>query len=490
MKDRIARSVYWMVWSRGGVQTLSFLGTLLVARLLAPGDYGLMALAGIWVSSIELLADMGLGVAIVQFPDLDHRELNACFWVTMSVACTGYAALFAAAPAISLWFSAPALTSVLRVAGLTLPLVAFRVVPDGLLRKGLALDKVCQAEIVAGLITIPVMVGLALAGAGVWALVAGALSVPLIQTIVTFFFARWKPGLQVAGPRIREILRYSVASLGARISWSALQQTDALVLGKVAGEVVLGFYSMAMRLATLPVAKITLVANQLAVPIMAELQKDRDAMRASFVRGLRLVLVLTVPLCIGAALVAPDLIPLVLTEKWRPVVPLLQVLSLYALIRSVDTLLPPVLFARYRAPYLFWWTMTLLVVMPGAFWAGAAWKGALGVAFAWVLVYPFFTVRMAGQALREMQLTWSSLFEHIRPILGAGLLMAGAVIAVRWSIPAASSHERLIKLIIATGLGALVYGLAIFRRGGPVFSEVLEVVGWIFRRNHPLATPK
>src|SRR5436190_984740 len=181
MKDRIARSVFWMFWSRGGVQTLAFLATVFVARLLNPGDYGLMALAGIWIASIELIAEMGLGAAVVQFRDLDASELNACFWVTMGVACTGYAALFIAAPAITLWFSAPAaLTRVLRVSGLTLPLVAIRVVPDGLLRKWLALDKISQAEIAASLTTIPVTVGLARAGAGVWALVGGALTLPLV----------------------------------------------------------------------------------------------------------------------------------------------------------------------------------------------------------------------------------------------------------------------------------------------------------------------
>ncbi len=490
MRDRIARSVFWMVWSRGGVQILSFVGTLMVARLLSPRDYGLMALAGIWIGSIELLAEMGLGAAVVQFRDLDDRELNACFWVTMGVASLAYGALSMAAPAIAAWFAAPALTEVLRVAGLTLPLVAIRVVPDGLLRKRLALDKISQAEIVAGVITIPVTVGLAWAGAGVWALVAGALSLPLVQTVVTFCFAHWRPGLQVTGPRIREILRYSVATLGARVSWAVFQQTDALVLGKVAGEAVLGLYSMAMRLATLPVSKVSVVANQLAMPIMAELQADRDAMRASFLRGLRLVACLTVPLCVGAALVAGDLIPVVLTEKWLPAVPVLQVLCIYALIRSVDALFPPVLFARYRVTYLFWWTVALLLVMPVGFWAGAAWSGALGAALAWVVVYPLAMVPMARQALRELELGWKGMWEQVRAVVDAALLMTVAVVVVYWTIPGTDSPTRLVRLFVASVAGALVYGFGIFRRGGLVFREMEEVMGWIFRRGHPLTTSK
>src|SRR4029077_14736264 len=103
-----------------------------------------------------------------QFRNLDDGELNACFWLTMAVAGAAYGALFLATPAISRWFAAPALSRVLPFAALTLPLVAVRVVPDSLLRKRLALDKIAKAEIASGLVTTPLMVGLAWAGAGVW----------------------------------------------------------------------------------------------------------------------------------------------------------------------------------------------------------------------------------------------------------------------------------------------------------------------------------
>src|SRR5215475_13563402 len=167
MRDRIARSVFWIVWSRGGIQTLSFISTIFVARMLAPSDYGVMALASIWTTSVSMLAELGLGAAIIQFRDLEDRDLNACFWLTMGITGAGYLALYFTAPTIAAWFSSPRLSDVLRVVGLTLPLTALRIVPDSLLRKRLELDKVAQAEIAAALVTLPVMVGMAWAGAGV-----------------------------------------------------------------------------------------------------------------------------------------------------------------------------------------------------------------------------------------------------------------------------------------------------------------------------------
>ena len=160
MKDRIAKSVFWIVWSRGVLQIVSFVATIVVARLLSPADYGLMALAGIWTATLAKVSEMGLGPTIIQFQDLEDRELNACFWLTMCLG-VGYLALYTAAPAIAAWFASPRLLDVLRVVGLSLPLVAVRLVPDSLLRKQLKLDKVSQARIASTVVSIPVVLGMA-----------------------------------------------------------------------------------------------------------------------------------------------------------------------------------------------------------------------------------------------------------------------------------------------------------------------------------------
>ncbi len=481
MKDRIAKSLFWLVWSRGAVQLISFLSTLLVARLLNPADYGLMALVSVWTYAVALMAELGLGVAIVQFPELEDRELNTCFWLIVGTSAVGYLALYATAPAIAEWFDSPLLSPVLRVAGLSLPLVALRTVPDGLLRKRLQLDRVSQAEVASMLTTMPVVLGLAWSGAGVWALVAGSLVMPLVQDVVSFWLVRWCPGLRVGSPRLREILRYSLAALGARVGWVVYQQVDAVVLGKVSGQVVLGFYSMAKQLASLPLEKITVVANHLALPIMAGCQGDRATMRGSFLRGLRLVASLTVPLGLGIALVADDFVAVALGEKWVAVVPVLRVLCVLGLIRSVDTLLPPVLLARYRAGSLFRWTMALLLVMPFAFWAGAALRGSVGVALAWIVVYPLVMAWMAREALQELETGWRTLLDQLRPVVIASLMMAGIVIIVRWALPASDVAARVARLVLAAALGVTVYAAAIFWQGGALVGEIGEVAGWLTR---------
>jgi len=254
MEDRIARSLFWIVWLRGAMQLVSFLTTLVIARLLAPADYGLMALAVVWTpvsrasrswaweppscnspiwrsaSSYVLLAgrgDDGSGTSPCMLPRRPSQRGSP----------------FRPSP------------DVLRVAGLSLPLVAIRTVPDALLRKRLELNRISQARRPRSSWGCPWFSVLAWSGAGVWALVAGTLVMPLVQNIVSFWFVGWRPGLRIGAGASREILRYSLRSSEARVGWAVYQQIDAVVLGKISGQTVLGIYSMAKVLATLPVTR-------------------------------------------------------------------------------------------------------------------------------------------------------------------------------------------------------------------------------------------
>jgi PST family polysaccharide transporter len=222
LRGRVARSIFWIAWSRGALQLLNFATTLLIARILMPADYGLMALAGFWTGMASILADMGLGSAIIQFRDLDKREIDACFWLTMTLATVCCVALSLSAPGIARWFAAPRLAEVLPVLSLVLPLTACRVVSDSLLRQRLALDRVSQAEVISSMVSLPLTLGCALAGLGVWTLVIGSLVNPAVRSIATFAFAPWYPGLRIGGARLKEVVHFSLATLGVKMMWALI----------------------------------------------------------------------------------------------------------------------------------------------------------------------------------------------------------------------------------------------------------------------------
>ena len=484
LKVRVARSMFWITWSRGVLQLLSLVTTLVVARILVPADYGVMALASIWVTSAGLLADMGLGAAIIQFRDLERREIDTCFWITMLLAVVSYAVLSLAAPIIALWFDSPPLAGVLPVVALVLPLTACRVVSDSLLRKRLALDRVAQAEVIGSLVTLPVLLGCALAGMGVWALVVGYLMSPLVRTIATYVFVPWRPGLRLGGKRVREVIGFSLATLGVRMMWVLRESVDELVVGKVTGQVSLGLYTMAKELALMPNHKIATVINMLSSPVMAELQANIDAMRAALYRAVRLSAAIVIPTSAGIALVANEMVPALLGPKWVPAIPILRLLSFYAAVRAIDALLPPVLFARHRERFLLWYTLILLAVVLPAAILGALWDGAAGVVLFSTPVYCVVMVFMAREALAELNGRLTELWLETWPVFAAAAAMAAVVLLTREFALAGQSGSPWPNLIVLSVIGAVTYGATLLAIGSPVIGEGVEVVGWVLKRGH------
>ncbi|HEX4615735.1 MAG TPA: lipopolysaccharide biosynthesis protein [Stellaceae bacterium] len=479
----MAHSIFWITWSRGVLQLLNFATTLLVARILMPADYGLMALAGFWTGMAGVLADMGLGSAIIQFRNLNKREIDTCFWLTMTLATACCIALSLSAPEIARWFAAPRLAEVLPALSLVLPLTACRVVSDSLLRQRLALDRVSQAEVISTMVSLPLTLGCALAGLGVWTLVIGSLVTPTVRSAATFAFAPWCPGLRIGGARVKEVVHFSLATLGVKMMWALREWGNTLVIGKVTGQVdTVGLYTMAEEIALLPATKISTVVNMLSSPVMAELQGDIDAMRTAFYRAVRLTAAIALPVSAGMALVAEDMVAVLLGPKWLSIVPILRLLCLYAGVRGIDILLPPVLFARRRERFLFWYCLMLLILAPAAGVIGAVWNGAQGTVMLATPVYCAVMAVMAREALTEMEAEFSELWACLWPIIAATALMAVTVLLLQQFALAERPDPPLVRLLFLSASGAIVYGATLFAIGSPVISEGAEVLGWILRR--------
>jgi teichuronic acid exporter len=482
LRARVARSMFWIAWSRGVLQLLTFATTLFIARILVPADYGVMALATSFTGHAGMLAEMGLGSAIIQFRDLNRRELDTCFWITMTLAMALFAALLLGTPAIARWLAVPTLADVLPVLSLVVPLTACRVVSDSLLRKRLALDRVSQAEVIGAVVTLPVTIGCALGGLGVWTLVVGYLVGPAVRTVATFAFAPWLPGFRIGGERVREVIRFSLATLGIRFMWSLREAANSLVLGKITGQAAaVGLYTMADDVAHLPGQKISPVINMLTSPVMAELQNDIDGLREAFYRAVRLIAAIVVPTSAGIALVADDMVAVLLGPKWLSAAPLIRLICLYAAVRAVDGVLPCVMLARRRESFLFWYSVLMLIAMPGAAVLGAIWNGAAGMIVSYTAAYCAVMTFLAKEALVELKGKFSEIWSQIWAIVAATAAMTVVVLILGELAARIQVDSPLVRLALLSFAGAATYGATLFAIGSRVISESAEVLGWILR---------
>jgi O-antigen/teichoic acid export membrane protein len=198
-------------------------------------------------------------------------------------------------------------------------------------------------------------------------------------------------------------------------------------------------------------------------------------------RGLRLTASISVPVCVGIGLVAEDLVVVALSDKWRPIVPILRVLCAIALIKSIDVLIAPVLRARYRTTFLTGYNLVLLIVMPIAFFIGAYFGGSLGVAYAWLVAYPLVMSRMATEAFREIGLSWGIAFRQLRQPVVAAAVMVPAVLASQVFATGEGWEASLMRLLLASSVGVVVYAGLIWSWGGALKIEILEVLAWVFK---------
>jgi O-antigen/teichoic acid export membrane protein len=196
----------------------------------------------------------------------------------------------------------------------------------------------------------------------------------------------------------------------------------------------------------------------------------------------RLTAAIVVPSSAGMALVADEMVAALLGPKWLPAVPILRLLCLYAGVRAIDVLLPPVLFARRRERFLFWYCVALLVLTPAAAVLGTLWNGALGTVIFATPVYCAVMTVMAKEALAEMKAGFYELWLALYPILAATAVMTAVVLVLRELSPAAPTASPWFGLVLLSAAGAVSYGAALFAIGGPVIDEGAEVLGWILRR--------
>jgi O-antigen/teichoic acid export membrane protein len=350
-----------------------------------------------------------------------------------------------------------------------------------LIQRRLELQHVTKADMSAGLVALAVVFLLAWRGAGVWSLVASSLARTAVRAALLYYYSPWLPGLRAGSARTRNILSFSVGTFSSRAVWSIYDQSDNFILGKVAGEYALGFYTMARDIASIPVTRISSAVNQLSVPLMATLQQAPAAMRNMLLRGLRLTASVSIPACVGIALVADDLVQVALSDKWRSIVPILRVLCGIALIKSLDVLIAPVLRARYRTTYLATYNVVLLVIMPLSFLVGARLAGSIGVAWAWLVAYPIVMSRMATTAFREIDLSWRVALAQLRTPALAALLMTPVVLAVRALIVGDEWRIAFARLLASSCIGAVAYIASIWFMGGPLKGEMLEIASWLFR---------
>ena len=308
---------------------------VVLARRLTPEDFGLVALASVFVILVSVLVESGFGEAVIQRERVTRTDLDSAFWVNTAVGLALAVVMVAAAPLLGTALGQPELGPVLQVLSTVFVLSALSSIPQAILRRDLEFRAIALRGFAATMTGGAVGVGMALAGAGVWSLVGQMVANALAGTVILWAMCPWRPGRSVSAASVRQLLRFSASITGERLALFVGRRSDDFLIGAVLGPVALGLYTLAYRVLLILTDVLVWTLEGVAFPLLSRLQDDPDRRRRAFYALASLSWAVALPCFLLLAILAPEVTDLAFGPHWADAVPVMQVLALVGIPHSL-----------------------------------------------------------------------------------------------------------------------------------------------------------
>ena len=398
---------------RGGSMTLAsqainiaiqLASTVVLARLLSPEDYGLMAMVLAVTGFAGLFRDLGLSSAAIQKKDLTPAQQSNLFWLNVATGAALTALVAAASPLVAWFYGKPELTTVTLTLSSTFLIGSFGAQHGASLVREMQFTRQAIATISGAIIGMVIAIALALRGFSYWSLVWGNLGGAIVTTVLLLALSPFWPGLPARGAGVREMLRFGANITAFELVNYFQRNLDNILIGKLSGSLQLGLYSRAYSLLMLPITSIRGPINAVAFPAMSRLQSEPAAFRHYYLKTTSLVAFLSMPLAGFFFVASKPVIELVLGPQWLGVSPIFSYLALAAFIQPSAGLAGSMLLSLgHGERYLKCGLFNALIIISG-FAIGVNW-GALGVAKSYavtniIVVYPWLRWAYKGTSVR------------------------------------------------------------------------------------------
>ena len=468
-------AVVWISSAKALSQALSWLITIILARILMPEDFGLLAMAFVLIGFLDIMGTFGMGAAIIQKESLDEIELHTVFWVCLLLGFIYYWAVYFLAPIFAGFFNQEKLTQIIRTLGISFPILGLKAIPYNLLTKALEFRKRSSAELYSVLGGGLCSVVLAIRGEGVMSLVYGTLVRYAIQTTVTFCFRPWLPRMCFSLSKTRRLISFGGLLVGSWVLEYLNARSATIIVGKALGDIVLGYYTMATQLAMIPVEKVTSVVNQVTFPVFSKLQRDKQGLRKYFMKVTKFLAMITFPALSGMVLVSDSLIEIVLGEKWLPIRVPLQMLCFVGIMRSVDQIIPGIFMAERKPGLFLKYTGLCIIVLPVSVLVGCSY-GLSGATAAVAISYPgcaYYLLRAAG---KELEFSLLEYLENIAPAVIGSAVMLVSVFGFKKIMEMTVLNNPLYLLIGSILVGTISYLVVLNAGFKGVRAEIISIV--------------
>jgi O-antigen/teichoic acid export membrane protein len=469
LHSRAVTSFSWSVAAKIISQGATFIGTLMLARILPVADFGLFAMGQVYLGFLQQFLDAGFLQALIQRPKLTQAELAGSFWLLLVGGFVGFGGSVLARPLLDSLFGTPGIGLIIVVQSSILLFLPFRTIAQAILSRDVRIEELSKREVVLSVLRVGASIWLALHGAGVWSLILPQIGVEMAFSLSCYRCAGWRLTGEFSWSTLRPLMSFGVNITASRILWFAANRADQFLVGRLLGPNALGLYSLAWQFAGALPQFASATLSRVAFPLFARLQEDAARLRGAFLALTRYTGFVAVPAFAGLAMLAPDLFAALLKPTWRSAVLPLQVLCPFALLNILMSLGAFLINARGRTGRnLIFNFLSLLMTVIGVS-VGAKLGGLTGVT---VMVglssipVAFLFIRSAMTECGGTVGQWAAVLA--RPVL-ATLAMCAGVTVIGLLLRARGPVLRLASM---GSSGIILYVGAVLVLAPGIFAEI------------------
>lgn len=460
LRQKAFTGLLWSIVQSWGGRAIAFIIFFLLARLLEPQAFGLVALASVYIGFVQLFIDQGFGQAIVQRKDLEPEHLDTAFWTNLAIGFTLMALSLVTADPVAQWFNEPRLVPVIRWLSLNFPLSALNGVQQAVLNRQFVGFKVAAIRALVGsAVGGSVGVWMAFSGFGVWSLVAQQLIRNSVSTLLLWQACDWKPGFRLSFKHFKELFNFGINITGLSILSFFNTRTDDLLIGKFLGPEALGYYNVAYQLLLMLNQLLRGTTSQVGLTTFSRMQDDPEKLKRTFYSTTQLMSVVTFPIFFGIAVMAPELVPPLFGDQWLPSIPVMQLLACVGILQSFFSLNGIMITAMGKPD----WNLKLL------FLNTAANVAAFAVVVKWGIIAVAASRLVSDGLIAPIRLGITRklinfqlgkyLGQYVAPLTGSAV-MAIAMWGLRYLLR--DRLDPIFILMIGVGVGTVIYGTVIY----------------------------
>lgn len=434
----------------------------ILARILTPEQFGLIAMAMTLVGFLTMFNDLGISAALVRAEKPGVAFWSSAFWINIGFGTAMTVAAYFAAPWVAVFFGEPQVEELVRMMSCVLMLHCAVLVPMAWLQRNYKFQTIAVIDLTAIILSSAVAIYMALNGYGVWALAWQQIVLYAVKAVIGLLLHRAPIRLTFDWATIRAVLPFSLGLTGTAFVRFLNQNTDNVLIGRFLGADALGFYSRAYLIMRMPIKTLSSGLNFALYPAFSAVQDDKEKLGRAYVKTVSILSVLVLPMMTGLALVVVPFVDLLFGSQWGPVAPVLRILAFVGLLQSVASSANEMFKARGRSGVLLRWSLIRAVGFIIAFSIGIHIGSLEAMAWAFLIANVILLFPFQYEVLKELNLSASTLLDAIRPQFFSTLVMAAAVLATESLIPSIQSLNSTLQLLVLVPIGGAVYFLTLF----------------------------